>query len=331
MNDASVGMDAMNGVALGAIGLPWPIAATLGAILLGLAGATAFVWSRRAGEGDPAAARQTELKARIRSWWVMVAIFAAALVVGRTATVVLFAFVSYLALKEYFTIIPTRKADRVVLLVAYLAVPVQYWWVGTGWYGMFVIFIPVYMFLALPAAMVLRGETSGFLKAAGTLHWGLMTTVFALSHAAYLIAVPPPAAPAGTGAGLLLLLLILTEFNDVAQFVAGKSFGRRKITPKVSPNKTVEGFLGGLVAPTALAGCLAPFLGPIGVLPGALIGAMLACAGFCGDIVMSAVKRDLGIKDTGTILPGHGGILDRVDSLVFTAPLFFHTVRYFYF
>jgi len=331
MNDASVGMDAMNGLALGAIGLPWPIAATLGTILLGLAGATAFVWSRRAGEGDPAAARQTELKARIRSWWVMVAIFAAALVVGRTATVVLFAFVSYLALKEYLTIIPTRRADRVVLLFAYLAVPIQYWWVGIGWYGMFVIFVPVYMFMILPAALVVRGETGGFLKAAGTLHWGLMTAVFALSHAAYLLAVPPPGSPPGTGAGLLVFLIIATEFNDVAQFLAGRRFGRHKITPKVSPNKTVEGFIGGLIATTLLAMVLAPLLTPIAIGEAAVIGAMLAVAGFFGDIVMSAMKRDLGIKDTGTMLPGHGGILDRVDSLVFTAPLFFHTVRYFYF
>lgn len=308
--------------------LPVPILATLVAIVAGLAGATAFVWLRPGSSGD---GKSAELRARIRSWWVMILLVAAALVLGRAATVILFAFVSYLALKEYFTIIPTRRADRVVLLVAYLAVPVQYWWVGTAWYGMFVIFVPVYMFLILPAAMVLRGETEGFLKAAGTMHWGLMIAVFAISHAAYLLAVPPPASPPGTGAGLLLLLLILTEFNDVAQFVSGRSFGRRKITPKVSPNKTVEGFLGGLAATTILAAILAPVLTPIAMLPAAAIGAILAGAGFCGDIVMSAVKRDLGIKDTGTILPGHGGILDRIDSLVFTAPLFFHIVRYFYF
>ena len=314
-----------------ALGQPLPILATLLVILIGLAVATALAWRRRVADDAKPREKQAELKARIRSWWVMVGIFAAALLLGRTATIVLFAFVSYLALKEYFTIIPTRKADRVVLLVAYLSVPVQYWWVGTSWYGMFVIFVPVYMFLILPTAMVLRGETGGFLKAAGTLHWGLMIAVFAISHAAYLIAVPPPDAPAGTGAGLLLFLLIATEFNDVAQFLAGRTFGRHQITPKVSPNKTVEGFLGGLVATTLLATGLAPFLTPIGPLHAALIGAMLAAAGFCGDIVMSAMKRDLGIKDTGTMLPGHGGILDRVDSLVFTAPLFFHTIRYFYF
>lgn len=311
-------------------GLPVPLAATIAVILAGLVFASVFVRLRRpADEGG--AAKRRELKARIRSWWAMVTILVIALLIGRTAMVVLFAFVSYLALKEYLTIIPTRRADRVVLLIAYLAVPIQYYWVGTAWYGMFVIFVPVYMFLILPGALVLRGETSGFLKAAGTLHWGLMIAVFALSHAAYLLAVPPPGSPEGTGAGLLVFLIVATEFNDVAQFMCGRRFGRHKVTPKVSPNKTVEGFVGGLVATVLLSAVLAPQLTPITMPAGAAIGALLAVAGFFGDIVMSAMKRDLGIKDTGTMLPGHGGILDRIDSLVFTAPLFFHTVRYFYF
>lgn len=314
-------------------GLPLDIVAVLALVVLGLAAATLLVWLRPAplATDEKAVEKRSELKARIGSWWVMVTLLVAALLLGRVAMIVLLAFVSYLALKEYLTIIPTRKADRVVLLVAYLAVPIQYYWVGIGWYGMFVIFIPVYMFLILPAAMVLRGETQGFLKAAGTLHWGLMISVFAISHAAFLLAVPPPDARPGMGAGLLVFLLIATEFNDVAQFVSGKLIGRRKITPKVSPNKTVGGFLGGLVATILLSAALAPILTPIGVWQAAVIGALLATAGFFGDIVMSALKRDLGIKDTGTMLPGHGGILDRIDSLVFTAPIFFHAVRYFYF
>ena len=312
-------------------GLPPALVATIAVILGGLVFASVFVRLRRPADEDRAREKHRELKARIRSWWVMVAILVAALLLGRTAMIVLLAFVSYLALKEYLTIIPTRRADRVVLLVAYLSVPIQYYWVATAWYGMFVIFVPVYMFLILPAALVLRGETSGFLKAAGTLHWGLMIAVFAISHAAYLLAVPPPGSAEGTGAGLLVFLIIATEFNDVAQFIAGRRFGRHKITPKVSPNKTVEGFLGGLLATIVLSAALAPLLTPIGVPQAAVIGAILAVAGFFGDIVMSAMKRDLGIKDTGTLLPGHGGILDRIDSLVFTAPLFFHTVRYFYF
>ena len=133
-----------------------------------------------------------------------------------------------------------------MLLWAYLAIPVQYLWVGQEWYGMFIIFIPVYVFLFLPMVMVVIGETKDFLRAAGTLHWGMMTTVFSLSHLAFLLVLPEKGNPVGGGAGLLLYLVFLTQFNDVLQFVWGKTIGRHKIIPKVSPNKTWEGFLGGV-------------------------------------------------------------------------------------
>ena len=148
-----------------------------------------------------------ELKLRVRSWWWMIGIFAGTMLLSPTAAVVFWGFVSFLALKEYLSLIPTRRADRRVLFWAYLAIPVHYYWVGIAWYGMFVIFIPVYMFLLLPLRMVIIGETEGFLRAAGTLHWGMMTTVFSLSHMAYLLVLDPAKNPAGGGAGLLLYLV----------------------------------------------------------------------------------------------------------------------------
>ncbi len=272
-----------------------------------------------------------DVKPRLGSWWAMVAIYGAAALLGRTASIVLIAFTSFLALKEYLTLIPTRRADRAVLLIAYLAIPVQFYWVAIGWYGMFIIFVPVYMLLLLPVPMLLIGETTGFLRAVGTLHWGLMTTVFSLGHAAYLLVLPPlPGAPAG-GPGLLLFLLVLTEANDVAQYVWGKMLGRTKIVPAVSPKKTVEGFVGGLCTSAALALALAPLLTPFDWVAALLAGLGIGIAGFFGDIAISAMKRDLGIKDTGTLLPGHGGMLDRLDSLTYTAPLFFHAVWYSYY
>jgi phosphatidate cytidylyltransferase len=272
-----------------------------------------------------------ELLARIRTWWVMIGVFAVALLLGRTAMLVFFGLVSFLALKEYLSVIPTRRADRRVLLWAYLAIPVQYYWVGAEWYGMFVIFIPIYMFLLLPLPMLIVGETQGFLKAIGTLHWGLMATVFSLSHAAFLLVLPADGNPAGGGAGLLLFLLILTEANDVAQYVWGKLAGRRKVIPKVSPGKTWEGLVGGVATTAALSTLLAPWLTPLTLQDSVIVGLLLGAAGFVGDITISAIKRDLGIKDSGAMLPGHGGILDRLDSLTYTAPLFFHVLRYFYY
>lgn len=272
-----------------------------------------------------------ELILRVRSWWLMVSVFTAALLLSRTVSIVFFAFVSFLALKEYLSLIPTRRADRRVLFWAYLAIPVQYYWVATGWYGMFVIFIPVYLFLLLPLRMVTIGEPRDFLRAVGTLHWGVMTMVFSLSHVAYLLVLPGPDMTDNGGAGLVLYLVALTQVNDVAQYLWGKRFGRRRIVPKVSPNKTWAGFIGGVVTTVLLAWAAAPLLTPLESGMALAAGLLIAVSGFVGDVTISALKRDLGVKDSGTLLPGHGGILDRVDSLTYTAPLFFHYVRYFYY
>jgi len=147
-----------------------------------------------------------ELRARLRSWWWMAGIFIFAMLTSKIVSLCLLGFVSFLAFKEYLSLIPTRRADRRVLFWAYLAIPIQYYWVGIAWYGLFIIFIPVYLFLFLPFRMVIIGETQGFLRAAGTLHWGLMTTVFSLSHAAYLLFLPEEVNPLAGGAGLLLFL-----------------------------------------------------------------------------------------------------------------------------
>jgi phosphatidate cytidylyltransferase len=273
----------------------------------------------------------TEPLLRIRTWWVIIGLVFGALLLSRGAAIVFFGLVSYLAFKEFITLIPTRRADHRVLFWAYLAIPLQYFWAYIEWYGMFIIFIPVYMFLLLPVRMVLRGRTEGFLKAAGTLQWGLMTTVFSLSHLAFLLVLPDDGPAEPMGVGLVLYLLSLTEINDVAQYLWGKTCGRRKVVPDVSPNKTWAGLAGGVASTTVLALVLAPFLTPLSGWHALLVGVLIGVSGFFGDICVSAVKRDIGIKDTGNLLPGHGGILDRVDSLTFTAPLFFHFVRYFYF
>lgn len=274
---------------------------------------------------------RAELVQRIRSWWVMVAVFSVAMLLSRTVSLVFFAFISFLALKEYFSLIPTRRADRRVLLWAYLAIPVQYYWISTEWYGLFIIFIPVYLFLLLPLRMMLIGETTGFLHAVGTLHWGLMVTVFNMSHMAYLLVLPREGNPAGGGPALVLFLVILTQLNDVSQFVWGKLFGSHPVVPTVSPKKTYEGLLGGLATTLALAYLLAPVLTPLSPLHSLLAGLIIGLGGFIGDVTISALKRDLGVKDSGSLLPGHGGILDRVDSLTYTAPLFFHFVYYLHY
>lgn len=265
-----------------------------------------------------------ELQMRIRSWWVMASVFALAMALNKNISLWFMAFVSFLAFKEFLSIIPTRRVDRRVIFWAYMAIPIQTCWIMMGWYDMFIIFVPVYMFLWLAAQMVLMGETTGFLKAVGMLQWGLMITVFTIGHMAYMLVFPDDFNPVAGGGGLVLYLVILTQLNDVSQFIWGKSFGRHKVIPKVSPNKTWEGFIGGVVTTVTLAWLIAPFLTFFSVYDSIIAGAIIALAGFLGDLTMSAIKRDLGIKDTSQLVPGHGGILDRLDSLTYTAPLFFH-------
>jgi phosphatidate cytidylyltransferase len=292
-----------------------------------VAASASVLWLRwRAPEND-----RTELVQRIRSWWLIVSIFTVAMIMSRNVSVAFFAFVSFLALKEYLSIVPTRRADRRVLFWAYLAIPVQYYWVAQAWYGMFIVFIPVYVFLLLPMRMVLIGETKEFLRAAGTLHWGIMTLVFGISHIAYLLVLPEASNPNAGGPGLVLFLVFLTQFNDVAQYLWGKTLGRHKIIPKVSPNKTWEGFLGGVATTTLLSALLSGWLTPMSWTVAIAAGLLISIAGFIGDVTISALKRDIGLKDSGSMLPGHGGILDRIDSLTYTAPLFFHFIYYLYY
>ena len=273
----------------------------------------------------------TELALRVKSWWVMAGIFSLAIMLDQKVSLFFLGFVSFIAFKEYLSLIPTRRADRRVLLLAYLAIPIQYYLIGIGWYGLFIIFIPVYMFLLIPMRMVTIGATDGFLKAAGTIHWGLMTTVFSVGHAAYLLVLPADVNPGAGGAGLLLYLVFLTQFNDVAQFVWGKTIGHTKVVPTVSPGKTRGGLLGGIATTIVLAALLGPWLTPMTLTHSVAAGVIIGLGGFLGDVSISAVKRDVGAKDSGQLLPGHGGILDRIDSLTFTAPLFFHFIQYLYY
>jgi phosphatidate cytidylyltransferase len=268
-----------------------------------------------------------ELKSRTKSWWIMASLFVAATVFVSEITYIAFALLSFVALRELFSILDLRSTDRRTMFWAYLAIPVQYYLAYIGWYGAFIIFIPVVLFLILPFRLALTGEMKGQIKSMATIQWALMLTVFAPSHIAYLLSLPAMETFEAGGRALVLFVVFLTEINDVLQFIFGKLFGNHKIIPKVSPNKTWEGFLGGFISSTAI-GYSISFLTPLTSSQAILVSALVAFAGFVGDVVVSTVKRDIGLKDTGTTIPGHGGILDRIDSLAYTAPVFFHLVYY---
>jgi phosphatidate cytidylyltransferase len=267
-----------------------------------------------------------ELKMRTRSWWVMASIFVLATILHPIVSFIAFGLLSFAALRELSSISKNvRDEDRRVLIWCYLAIPIQYYLAYNGWFNIFIIFIPVMMFVWIPFVLVIRGITTEIGRAMSVLPTQLMFTVFSISHLAYLLSLPEiPGFNAG-GRGLLLYVVFLTEINDVFQFTWGKLLGRNKIIEKISPNKTWEGFVGGLITTTILAYFLR-FLTPFTEIESLIVGFTVACSGFIGDIIVSAIKRDIGLKDTGALIPGHGGILDRIDSLAITAPTFFYLV-----
>ncbi len=274
------------------------------------------------------------LVARTNAWWVMAALFATAIILGNVATLLMFAFASFLALREFITLTPTRRGDHRSLFWAFFIIlPLHYWILGTKWYGLFVLLIPVYAYLFIPMRAALAGDTEDFLERTSKVQWGLMVSVYFLSYAPALLTLLPIPGWSDEhperNARLLFFLVFVVQISDVMQYVWGKLCGRRPIVPKLSPNKTVEGFIGGGLSATAIGAALW-WATPFSPLAAAGLSAVIVVMGFFGGLVMSAIKRDRGVKDYGDLIPGHGGVMDRVDSLCFAAPVFFHIVRWVY-
>jgi phosphatidate cytidylyltransferase len=269
------------------------------------------------------------LNARIKAWWVMVIVIGFSFVFGRPGVVLLFLFISFFALREFLSLMYTRSADYMALAAAFFVVlPVQYLLVYVGWYGMYSIFIPVYAFLILPILEVAAGDTKRFLERTSKVQWGLMICVFCISHVPALLTLD---IKGYEDRNLLLIayLVIVVQSSDVLQYVFGKLFGRHKVAPSLSPSKTWEGLVGGVASATVL-GAMLWWITPFNPWQAALMAFAINAMGFFGGLVMSAIKRDRGVKDWGHMIEGHGGMLDRLDSVVFAAPIFFHLTRYFW-
>jgi len=269
------------------------------------------------------------LVARVNAWWVMVAVFAVAFLAGKPGTIILFTFISYFALREFMTLTPTRAGDhRALSLAFFLLIPLHYYLIYTEWYALFTILIPVYAFLLMPCISVLAQDTEYFLERAAKIQWGVMISIYCISHAPALLLLDIPGFT-GQNALLLFYFMLIVQLSDVLQYVFGNLFGKTKVAPVVSPNKTVEGLIGGGLS-TVLIGAAMWWITPFTPLQSAGMAAVIVTMGFLGGLVMSAVKRSLGAKDWGSMIEGHGGMLDRMDSVSFAAPIFFHLVRYFF-
>jgi phosphatidate cytidylyltransferase len=266
---------------------------------------------------------------RVNAWWVMIGVVGIALYIGNLGLVLLFAFVSFQCLREFLSLAVTRRGDHRALLWAFwFFLPLQYWLVAANWYGLFTILIPVYAFLLLPVSAAISQDTTSFLQRTSVVQWGLMLCVYCLSHVPALLMLEIPDF-SGPNSLLIVFLLLVVQFGDVFQYIWGKLLGKTKLAPVISPSKTVEGFIGGILSATLL-GALLSLLTPFELWQAALVSLVINLCGFFGGFVLSAVKRDVGVKDWGNLIQGHGGMLDRVDSLTFAAPVFFHILRYWW-
>ncbi len=305
----------------------WSLFVGVGLILV-VASVVGYVLKHSVAKDQPHATIDN-LNTRIKAWWVMVLVISLAFLFGKTGVILLFLFISFAALREFMTLTYTRSADYLALAAAFFFVlPVQYALIWFGWYGVYAIFIPVYVFLLLPILEVAGGDTKRFLERTAKMQWGLMISVFCISHVPALLTL---SIPGYDDRNLLLIafLVIVVQSSDVLQYVFGKLFGRRQLAPEVSPSKTVEGLAGGVLCATALGASLW-WITPFNLWQAALMSLAITSMGFFGGLVLSAIKRDRGVKDWGNLIEGHGGMLDRLDSVVFAAPIFFHLTRYWF-
>lgn len=291
--------------------------------------ASSIGWTLKKRAGDQPAPVIDNLNARINAWWVMLIVLAVAITLGTTAFIVLFAIISFFALREFISLLPTRRGDYFPLLIAfYFVIPYQYYLIYIDWYGLYSIFIPLYIFLLVPIAGLKSEDTQHFLERSAKIQWGLMISVFCISHVPALLNLNVDNFK-GENIWLAIWLIMVVQASDVLQYVCGKLFGKHKVAPILSPSKTLEGLVGGIFLATALGVAMA-WLTPFNYWQAALMGFIVCIFGFFGGLVMSAIKRDRGIKDWGNLIQGHGGMLDRMDSICFSAPIFFHILRYWW-
>lgn len=259
---------------------------------------------------------------RVQSWWAMVILLSLALLLGMTGVSLLFAVAGFAALREFLTLTTKSRADHWALALGFFVVlPLQFIFVGFGWAGLFTVFVPVYAFLLLPVISALRGNSDRFLMRVAETQWGLMIAVYCLSHVPALMTLNIDGY-GGREVLLIAFLVIVVQVGDLVDIYFGRRFGTRKIAPGISP-KTLEGALAGIGTAIVL-GALLNWITPFGLWGAVGMAAAASASGMAGNIVFAAIKRDRGVKDWSHLIPGQGGLIDQLDSVIFAAPIFYH-------
>jgi phosphatidate cytidylyltransferase len=304
----------------------------VGGVLFVLATATTvgqFLKRQRDVGINPALVQQ--FNSRIRAWWLMCSVLGASFLLGsasRPAMVIVFGLLSFWALREFVTLTPTRLGDhRALFWVFFLFTPLQYYLISTAHYGLYTVLIPVYGFLFIPARIALAGDYKRFLERVAKIQAGLMVCVYCLSHAPAILYLNKGNDTGNENASLLFFFVLIAQLNDVLQYAWGKLLGKRPVAPAINPSRTWEGFVGGVLS-SGLLGLALYWATPFNAIESAAMAMVISVMGFAGGMTMSAIKRDRGVRDYGTLVTGHGGVLDRIDSICFAAPVFFHLTRY---
>ncbi|MEM8864091.1 MAG: phosphatidate cytidylyltransferase [Planctomycetota bacterium] len=315
----------------------WVLAATVVG-LLALATAIGRILQRQPQLGlNPAAVEA--FNGRLRAWWIICCLLPIAFL-STGLTVTLFGLISFWALREFITLTPTRLGDhRALFWVFFLFAPMQYVLVGLDGYSssggrgidtypLYSVMIPVFAFLFIPLRVAIAGDARRFLERVAKIQSGLLVCVYCLSYAPALLKLKSPYLGPGDAARLLFFFVIISLLGEAMQFAWSRLYGRHVIAPEINNSRTWEGFLGGS-ATTALIGLTLAWATPFTQLwHTALVSMLVAVMGLAGSMTMSAIKRDRGVRDFGTLVEGHGGVLDRIDALCFAAPVFYHVSRY---
>jgi phosphatidate cytidylyltransferase len=330
------------------LALNFPTRLLLGTVLVAL-GIASLVgrWLRHQSSESINPAVVKRFRQRVQAWWLMCAILVFGLLLQKTGTIILFGLVSFWALREFITMAPTRRGDhRALFWALVIFTPLQYVLIGLSHitlpgenprtidlYDVYSIMIPVYASLYLPARIALSGDHKRFLERSAQIQAGLLICVYSLSYAPALLDLPLTHSDGrkweGSAGGLLFFFVLMSQLSEVFQWSWGQIAGKRLIAKDISTSRTWEGFWGGTFL-TGLVGAMLFWVTPFEIWEAACMSMVIATMSMFGGMTMSAIKRDRGVNDYGSLVLGHAGVLDRIDTLCFAAPVFYHLTRFFF-
>lgn len=258
----------------------------------------------------------------IGGWWIICALLTFSILLGQHGIVLLFLIASLLGLREYLSVQKLEFVRTPELAAMAVLTVAHYSFIILGWKNIFLFIVPLMSFIFLPYFFLARRKINGLIQNLWASQSALMLCVYFLSFVPGLVFLNdnPTAIRKIDPIAAFLFLFFTTELNDVFQFISGKLFGKLKLVAEISPNKTVAGFIGGLLCTSILSVIIAPIMLEINLWQSALLGFCISASGMSGDLMFSSLKRTYNVKDFSDLIPGHGGVLDRLDSMVFTAP-----------